>query len=213
MYSSDEQLNDIASPEAEQPEPVSSSADRQDVAANATLQLIQTLQQGFNPPTVSSTSPSPSQPRTSTLAQGAAIEYAQMVDLEGGEGSIIYYPPQVQDLEIGDVLYLREIEEPQGENGIIVQVIEKGTVSYPQAATKSLFRLMASVRAHQLQRYHNEPTETIDQFLSLQFKVRATIDNSQWRAQDGQVVTRNVDIFRIQPSILIQNVVATESVV
>lgn len=179
-------------------------------SSNPVFNLIQSLQQGFNVPSLSNQQSPQTLPILSSLGQGAAIQYAQMIELEGGEGSIIYFPPQVLNLEVGDVLYLREKQIPQTEDGIIVQVIEKGTVSYPQADVKALFRLMASVRAYQLARSHNEAPETIDQFLSLSFKVRASIINGGWAAHEGRVVTRNVDIFRISPLVLIENIISTE---
>jgi hypothetical protein len=170
------------------------------------IEQIQSIQEGFEASSVSTQSATLSEPIISPLSNAPAIEFAQMVELESGEGIIMYYPKAL-DFDVGDVLYLRERES--GENGIIGQVIEKGTTTYPQAANKSLFRLMASVRALQLQRTHHEPTETIDLFLSLRFKVRAAIINGQWSAHEGRVVTRNVDIFQISPALLIQNVVLT----
>jgi hypothetical protein len=186
--------------------PNNANQNSNDPQAN-TLEEIKNLQEGFDVPSVSTqTPPTPPPPITSPLSNDPAIEFAQMVHLESGEGTIIYYPKAV-DFDVGDVLYLRERDN--GENGIIVQAIEKGTTNYPQAANKSLFRLMASVRALQIQRSHHEPPETIDFFLSLQFKVRAAIINGKWSAREGRVVTRNVDIFQISPAILIQNVVLT----
>jgi hypothetical protein len=177
------------------------------VNTQSVVQQIQSVQEGFQVSSVSTQQPASLPPVTSPLSQSPVIEFAQMVELEGGEGSIMYYPRQVE-FDVGDVIYLRERDS--GENGLIVQVIEKGTVAYPQAASKALFRLMASVRALQLQRSHHEPPETIDQFLSLQFKVRAAIISSQWVAHEGRVVTRNVDIFLISPQFLIQNVALTQ---
>lgn len=181
------------------------SQDRDNPQA-AIKQEIQSLQEGFDVPPVSDTTVAPSQPITSPLSQEPAIEFAQMVELESGEGSIMYYSKQV-DFDVGDVLYLRERESD--ENGVIVQAIEKGTTNYPQAGSKALFRLMASVRALELERIHREPPETIDQFLSLRFKVRAAIVNGQWAAREGRVVTRNVDIFHIDPEFLIEKIVVT----
>jgi hypothetical protein len=185
-------------------------------AVNAEVQQrIAATRQGFSPATVALSAPTVSPAITSPLSVEPAIELAQMVELEGGDGSIIYYPPRVPDLDVGDVLYLREkqIDPPatidEGENGIIVQVIEKGTVSYPQASSKSLFRLMASVRADELKRSHHEPPETIDQFLALQFKVRSAIVNAQWTPPEGRVVTRNVDIFKVSPGLLVSNIIVS----
>ncbi|MCP9494115.1 MAG: DUF853 family protein [Pyrinomonadaceae bacterium MAG19_C2-C3] len=144
------------------------------------------------------------QPTTSPLSQEAASEFAQMLHLEGGEGVIMYFPKKI-DFEVGEVLYLRE--RKQGENGLIVQAFEKGTASYPQADSKALFRLMTAVSAYQIQRSHHEPPETIDEFMELHFKVRAAIINGAWSAPEGRVVTRNVDIFKISPQLLIENVV------
>lgn len=144
---------------------------------------------------------------TSMLSNQKALEFAQLVHLDAGEGVILYYPKKV-DFDIGDVLYLRERDS--GENGIIVQVIEKSTASYPQHDSKALFRLMTSVRAEQIQRSHHEPPEIIDEFLSLRFKVRAAIIDGNWSPHEGRVVTRNVDIFLISPDILLKNVVVQE---
>jgi hypothetical protein len=215
MYTNDESAANSNTQSAGQLEASTTSPDQNSATGGSTsgnhpfLQLIQSLQSGFNVPTLSNQQASQAQAPTSLLSNDPAIAYAQMVELEGAEGSIIYYPPEVPDLDVGDVLYLREKETPQAENGLIVQVIEKGTVAYPQAETKALFRLMASVRAHQLQRSHNEPTETIDQFLALLFKVRASIIQGTWSAPQGRVVTRNVDIFHISPQILVQNIIVT----
>jgi hypothetical protein len=172
------------------------------------FEQIQSVQQNFQVPTVSTQGTAQTQPATSSLSPEPALEFAQMVELEGGEGAILYYPKPVDPFDIGDVLYLRERDS--GENGLIVQAIEKGTANYPQAGSKALFRLMASVRGFQLQRSHHEPPETIDQFLSLQFKVRAAIVNSHWSEHEGRIVTRNVDIFRVSPQFLIENVVLTQ---
>ena len=175
--------------------------------SSALFEQIQAGQHGFDPSSVNTQSPAPSEPIISLLAQQPATLYAQMLELEGGNGSILYYPKEVE-FDVGDVLYLRERD--YGENGLIAQVVEKSTANYAQAASKALFRLMASVRAYQLQRSHNEPPETIDQFLSLQFKVRAAIVNGHWCPHEGRVVTRNVDIFQISPQVLIQNIILTE---
>ena len=172
------------------------------------VQQIQSVQQGFQASPVNTQPNSQATPVTSSLSPDPAITFAQLLELEGGEGSIIYYPKPQDPFDVGDVLYLRE--RNSGENGLIVQVVEKSTATYAQAASKALFRLMASVRAYQLHRSHNEPPETIDEFLSLSFKVRADIVNGRWIAHDGRVTTRNVDIFQISPQVLVQNVVVTQ---
>ena len=142
---------------------------------------------------------------TSTLASGPAIETAQMVDLSEGRGTLLYYP-KTQSINIGDVFYLREREEAGNENGIIVQVIRKETAAYAQADAKALWRLLTAVRASQLSRSHHEPPETIDQFLAAKFKVRASIVNGEWTGAEGRVVTRNVDVFSIDPQMLTSNI-------
>ncbi len=68
---------------------------------------------------------------------------------------------------------------------------------------------MTAVSAYQIQRSHHEPPEIIDEFMALHFKVRAAIINGTWSAPQGRVVTRNVDIFKISPQLLIENVVQT----
>jgi hypothetical protein len=117
----------------------------------------------------------------SSISRSEALQYTQLVELADGQGSILFYPKQVE-LEVGDVLFLRErlperssendkenaeIPDQDEENGVIVQIISLGTASYPQAITKALFRLMVSVRASVLERSHNEPPEVIDEFLRL----------------------------------------------
>ncbi len=146
-------------------------------------------------------------PIRSSLSQSESLECAQLVELVDGEGTILYYPRDL-NIEVGDVFFLRErlnegqIEDGQVENGIIVQMISLGIASYPQADTKALFRLMVRVRASILERSHNEPSEVIDEFLLAKFKIRASITNGKWNPPSGKVVTRNVDIFWLDPSIL-----------
>lgn len=145
-------------------------------------------------------------PARSALSQSEAIQSAQLVDLTDGEGAILFYPKQVK-LDVGDVLFLKErAEDESSENGVIVQVVSLGTARYPQADTKALFRLMVNVRASTLDRSHNEPPEVIDEFLSAAFKVRASIVDGAWRPPEGRVVTRNVDIFWLDPVILADHV-------
>jgi hypothetical protein len=168
--------------------------------------MISSLQRGFQTPDISREPPEPPAPVRSPLSDEPAITCAQLEELTEGEGLILYWPRGLEeDFEVGDVLYIRERDS--GENGLVVQSVEKGTVNYPQAVSKVLFRLMASVRAEQIQRSHNEPTEILDQFLSLRFKVRAAIVDSQWAAHEGRAVTRNVDIFRISPRLLVDNII------
>ncbi len=173
---------------------------------NPSLETIRSVQQGFQTTHVTTSTSASSIPVTSKLAPKPALEFAQMVELESGEGVILYYPKKV-DFDIGDVLYLRE--RGTGENGLIVQAVEKSTANYPQVDSKALFRLLTSVRASQIQRSHNEPPEVIDEFLALRFKVRAAIVNRQWSAHEGRVVTRNVDIFQIDPQLLLKNIIIT----
>lgn len=157
-------------------------------------------------------------PIHSSLSQSEAIEFAQLIELADDEGTILFYPKRVR-IEVGDVLFLREraaeayggeasgsekldAGEKPAENGVIVQVISSGTANYPQAYTKALFRLMVNVRASMLERSHHEPPEVIDEFLLAKFKIRASIVNGKWNPPEGRVVTRNVDIFWLDPAIL-----------
>jgi uncharacterized protein DUF87 len=176
-------------------------------SANSVADKVRSKQQGFHSPEATVTPAAAIELIVSPLSQEPAIRFAQMVELSEGEGIITYYPKEV-DFDIGDILYLRE--RNSGENGIIVQAIEKETASYPQADSKALFRLMASVRAHQIKRSHNEPPETIDEFLNLRFRVRNAMINGQWSEHEGRVVTRNVDIFRISPPLVMENIVVSE---
>ena len=159
-------------------------------------------------------------PARSSISRSEALQYTQLVELADGQGSILFYPKQVE-LEVGDVLFLRErlperssendkenaeIPDQSEENGVIVQIISLGTASYPQAITKALFRLMVSVRASVLERSHHEPPEVIDEFLVATFKVRASIVNGQWSSPEGRVVTRNVDVFILDPAILSEHI-------
>src|SRR5712691_2949978 len=142
-------------------------------------------------------------PVMSSLASAPAISAAELVELAGGTGRFLYYPLAIT-IDPGDVFYLRE--RNQGENGIIVQVIKKEIASYTQADNKVLWRLLTAVRAQELHRVHNEPTEVIDLFLAATFKVRAAIVNGIWSSAAGHIVTRNVDIFAIDPAVLTSNV-------
>ncbi len=148
-------------------------------------------------------------PTTSPLASGPAIETAQMVELSEGGGTLLYYPRALA-INVGDVFYLRERDTPPQENGVIVQVIRKETAPYAQADAKALWRLLTAVRASQLARSHHEPPETIDQFLAAKFKVRASIVNGQWVGAEGRVVTRNVDVFAIDPATLTGQILRSE---
>ena len=161
-------------------------------------------------------------PIHSSLSQSEAIEFAQLIELADDEGTVLFYPKRVR-IEVGDVLFLRERaaeeygEEESGseklddgekpaENGVVVQIISLGTANYPQAHTKALFRLMVNVRASMLERSHHEPPEVIDEFLLAQFKIRASIVDGKWNPPEGRVVTRNVDIFWLDPVILINEI-------
>lgn len=165
----------------------------------------------------------PAPPARSSISRSEALPYTQLVELADGQGSILFYPKQVE-LQVGDVLFLRErfpeegaenevvnqksagIAEQVKENGVIVQVISLGTANYPQAITKALFRLMVNVRASVLERSHNEPPEVIDEFLRATFKIRASIVDGAWNPPEGRVVTRNVDIFVLDPAILSEHI-------
>lgn len=182
---------------------------------------------------------------TSELSNSEALTSAQLIELVDSEGSIIFYPKHV-DLQVGDVLFLRERQANEdgqpaddgsddnkqqdveaspdalietsddagipdqeleiSENGVIVQVISMGTARYPQADTKALFRLMTNVRTAVLDRSFNEPSEVIDEFLLAEFKVRASIIDGEWTASDGRSVSRNVDIFWLDPEVLIGHI-------
>jgi hypothetical protein len=145
------------------------------------------------------------------------------VDLQDNEGHILFYPEE-DDLDVGDVLFLRERllndtgedeaesdneRNPENdkpdkalENGVVVQIISLSTANYHQANTKALFRLMVSVRASMIDRSHNEPPETIDEFLLATFRIRASVVDGEWGPPEGRVVNRNVDIFALDPAIL-----------
>ena len=152
----------------------------------------------------------------STFSNSPSIQFAQLVSLTDGEGKFIYYPKKGDygfDIEVGQVLYLRERGEDEipeeVENGLIIQVVSLGTASYPQADTKSLFRLMLHVRATSIERNYNEPKEVMDEFLMAEFKVRNSIVKGNWEPPSGDIVTRNVDIFVLNPTILSQNIFVT----
>lgn len=152
----------------------------------------------------------------SALSSEIAVESAQLLELSGSEGSIIFYP-KVRDFDVGDVIYLRErgqtISQAEDskviENGVIVQIISKGIANYPQADSKALFRLLTSAHSTTVTyRSYNEPKEIIDEFLIGEFVVRASVQKGEWREPEGKVVTRNVDIFPISPEFLTQNIIA-----
>jgi hypothetical protein len=143
-------------------------------------------------------------PAISSLSQKPAFLEAQLLDLTEGEGNFLYYPKAHNiKVSVGGVFYLRE--QGAGENGVVVQVINIGTASYPQDDVKALFRLTTSVRAQMLRRTNHEPTETIDEFLQADFKVRAVITNGTWGPNDGRVVTRSVDFFELDPRFVLKH--------
>ena len=144
---------------------------------------------------------------TSTLSQTPAIREAEMLDLEGSTGKLLYF--RTIQVEIGDVFYLRERDENHTENGIVVQIIKKEAATYAQADNKSLWRLLTTVKAQQFQRAHYESPELIDLFLSATFKVRSAIVDGKWESAAGRVVTRNVDIFYINPKSLLENILVS----
>ncbi|WP_161569233.1 ATP-binding protein [Candidatus Oscillochloris fontis] len=156
----------------------------------------------------SSLAPTPPTPPRSPLATGDALSVAELVELAAGTGTLLYYPVAVP-VTIGDVFYLRERQQPQTENGLIIQVIRIETAAYAQVDQKVLWRLLTSVRAQELHRVHHEPPEVIDQFLVATIKVRAAIVNGVWTPFGGQAVTRNVDIFLIDPQRLTDNILRT----
>jgi hypothetical protein len=141
----------------------------------------------------------------SQLSSKPAVAEAELLELSADTGRLLYYPPAIS-LDPGDVLYLRERSNPQGENGLIVQIITKETATYAQVESKVTWRLLTAVRAHELRRTHHEPTEVIDLFLAATFKVRAVIKDGTWKPAAGEIVTRNVDIFWIDPKILMNNI-------
>lgn len=143
----------------------------------------------------------------SKLSTTPSIDAAELIELSAGDGAMLYYPSAVE-VDVGDVFYLRE--RNQGENGIIVQIIHKETAKYPQVESKVLWRLLTAVYAEQVQRTHHEPADVIDQFLVARFKVRASIVDGQWRGVEGRIVTRNVDIFVIDPSLLTHNILTSQ---
>lgn len=156
-------------------------------------------------------------PVKSKLSSENAVDSAQLMELTGSEGSLIFYP-KARDFEVGDVLYLRERkqsdksdESDESENGLIVQIISKGIASYPQADSKALFRLLTTAQYKEIyQRSRNEPREIIDEFIIGEFVVRSSVQNGKWKEPEGRVVTRNVDIFPIDPAFLIKNILKKE---
>lgn len=171
-----------------------------------------TTPDGFNVPVVqfvdvegnSSDTPQELIRAKSPLSHSPSITEAEMLELEGSTGKLLYF--RTAKIEIGDVFYLRERDTVQTENGIVVQIIKKEAATYAQADSKSLWRLLTTVRAQQLQRAHFESPDMIDLFLSATFKVRAAIVNGKWESAAGRVVTRNVDIFYINPKLLLENI-------
>lgn len=173
--------------------------------------------QGFSVPVVtfsqlgggqSVAPPTPPPPPPSPLATGTALTVAELLELEAGTGSLLYYPLGVA-VRVGDVFYLRERSQPQTEDGLIVQVIRIGNASYTQVEGKVMWRLLTAVRAQELNRVYHEPPEVIDQFLVASVKVRATIVKGVWSTFGGEAVTRNVDIFSVDPAHLTMNILAT----
>ncbi|MEG4289786.1 DUF87 domain-containing protein [Microcoleus sp. C2C3] len=154
------------------------------------------------------------EPVRSDLSDEVAVKSAQLLELNGNEGSIIFYP-KARDFAVGDVLYLRDklqsvkelTIESETETGLIVQIISKGIAAYPQADSKALFRLLTTAHAREMKRSYNEPREVIDEFLIGEFIVRASLQNGKWKEPEGKVVTRNVDIFAIAPAFLLKNVI------
>jgi Helicase HerA, central domain len=150
------------------------------------------------------------EPPMSPFSKEPTIAFAHLQRLGQGEGEILYHPTKVP-LAIGDVLYLRERSVPDEagrveETGAVVQVIGIGTANYQAAEQKSLFRLMTAVRADELKRSYHEPPETLDEFMEARVHVRAAIEHGAWKKTTGQAVTRNVDIFVIDPSILLREI-------
>ncbi|MEQ9484699.1 helicase HerA domain-containing protein [Coleofasciculus sp. F4-SAH-05] len=149
----------------------------------------------------------------SALSDEVAVQSAQLLELTGNEGSIIFYP-KAKDFAVGDVLYLRDKNQSvttsdslENETGLIVQIVSKGIASYPQADSKALFRLLTTAHAREMQRSYNEPREVIDEFLIGEFIVRASVQSGNWKDPEGKVVTRNVDIFLINPAFILEKVV------
>ena len=149
----------------------------------------------------------------SDLSDEPAVQSAQLLELNGNEGSIIFYP-KAKDFAVGDVLYLRDkiqsvttSDTLENETGLIVQIVSKGIAAYPQADSKALFRLLTTAHAKEMKRSYNEPREVIDEFLIGEFIVRASVQNGNWKEPEGKVVTRNVDIFSISSAFLIKNVI------
>ncbi|MCC3419329.1 MAG: ATP-binding protein [Microcoleus sp. PH2017_29_MFU_D_A] len=150
----------------------------------------------------------------SALSDEVAVKSAQLLELNGNEGSIIFYP-KARDFAVGDVLYLRDklhsvkesTSSSENETGLIVQIISKGIAAYPQADSKALFRLLTTAHAREMKRSYNEPREVIDEFLIGEFIVRASVQKGKWKEPEGKVVTRNVDIFALSPDFLIKNVI------
>ena len=147
-------------------------------------------------------------PVTSPLSKKEAITEAELLDLNEGEGSFMFYPKSPEfDVAVGKVFYLRERES--GETGVVIQVFNIGTASYPQDDVKALFRLNTAVRARLIERNNYEPHETIDEFLKADFKVRAVIRDATWGPNDGHSVTRNVDFFELDPEFVLENCTKT----
>ena len=172
--------------------------------------------EGFSVPIVnfvdsagnSSVNPPILPPVKSTLSQSPSIAEAEMIELKGSTGKLLYF--HSVKIQIGDVFYLREREQGQTENGIVVQIIKQEAATYTQADSKSLWRLLTTVKAQQIQRAHFESPDIIDLFLSATFKVRAAIIDGKWQSASGRVVTRNVDIFSIDPKILLENILKNQ---
>jgi hypothetical protein len=177
--------------------------------ATATATSVSGFELPLVPVDVAANAPS-AEPPMSPFSKEPPIAFAHLQRLGRGEGEILYHPTKVP-LAIGDVLYLRERSIPDDagrveETGAVVQVIGIGTANYQAAEQKSLFRLMTAVRADELKRSYHEPPETLDEFMEARVQVRAAIEHGTWKKTTGQAVTRNVDIFVIDPSILLREI-------
>ncbi len=153
------------------------------------------------------------EPIQSNLSSEPAVRAAQLLDLTGSEGSIVFYS-KARDFDVGDVIFLREkvfsqngLPPTDPETGLIAQIISKGIASYPQADKKALLKIITTAHARERKRSYNEPKKVIDEFLVAEFMVRASIQKGEWKEPEGKVVTRNVDIFPISPEFLTKHII------
>lgn len=125
-----------------------------------------------------------------------------------GRDIVVAYHPDGGEPRRGDALLL--IERGGTDRGVVVQVIDFHSASYPGDNEASIHELLEQSIADRLDLVVGEPAlNDLKEIKLADCKIRNTWRSAQrWLPWDGQIPTRNVSVNPIDPSEVLANVTA-----